>query len=127
MDVKTHPDIDRSISGEPVKLSEGEARVRLRTQEFMRTDGKGLVHGGFLFSAADYAAMLAVNEPKVVLARAEVSFLRPVRVGDTVLFEASVEKTEGKKVWVKVSGLRENEIVFEGVFLCVVPSKHVLD
>lgn len=50
----------------------------------MKVDSHGLIHGGFLFGAADYASMLAVNDPNVVLASAEVRFLRPLKSGDTV-------------------------------------------
>ena len=40
---------------------------------------------GFIFGAADYAAMLAVNQPNVVLGAAETHFLKPSRVGDVLL------------------------------------------
>jgi acyl-coenzyme A thioesterase PaaI-like protein len=42
---------------------------------------KGLVHGGFIFSQADHAAMLAVNHPDVVLGREECNFLAPAKRG----------------------------------------------
>jgi acyl-coenzyme A thioesterase PaaI-like protein len=48
----------------------------------MVVDAHGLVHGGFVFGLADYAAMLAVNDPNVVLGAAEARFLKPVRRGD---------------------------------------------
>ena len=59
--------------------------VKLKTNEKMVADEKGLIHGGFIFSVADYSAMLAVNEPTVVLAGANVKFLKPVIVGDEIL------------------------------------------
>ncbi len=126
MDIKTHEAIDISLSGKPLELRDGFAKVELKTREFMRADDRGLIHGGFIFSAADYAAMLAVNEPTVVLAKAEVSFLKPAVVGDTLTFEAEVESREGKKRRVKVAGFKGREKVFEGVMLCVVPERHVL-
>ncbi len=127
MEIKTHEKIDRRISGEPVELKEGYAKVVLKTEPFMAADEKGLVHGGFLFSAADYAAMLSVNHPNVVLGSAEVKFLKPVKVGDTVEFVAEVESSEGKKILVSVAGYRDGEEVFKGQFTCFVPSRHVLD
>jgi acyl-coenzyme A thioesterase PaaI-like protein len=51
-------------------VGEGYAVVELKTKENMRADEKNLVHGGFIFSLADYCAMLTVNEPTVVLASA---------------------------------------------------------
>ena len=125
--VRTHTKIDKRLSGFPEEVKDGFAVVRLKTTEVMSADEKGLVHGGFLFSSADYAAMLAVNEPTVVLAKAEVKFLKPVRVGDEVVFTARVEKREGKKIIVNVVGKKDGSAVFEGEFLCVVPEKHVLE
>jgi len=125
--VNTHTRIDRGLSGEPIEIGEGCAKVKLKTTDLMAADEKGLVHGGFIFSSADYAAMLSVNHPNVVLASAQVRFLKPVKIGDELVFKGSVQKTEGKKFTVIVEGEREGEKVFEGVFLCVVPEKHVLD
>lgn len=127
VEIKTHTRIDRSLSGEPKEISEGYAKVVLKTDGRMAADEKGLVHGGFIFSSADYASMLAVNHPNVVLAEAHVKFLKPVAVGDTLVFEAKVVEKEGKRYKVLVEGNKGDQIVFEGLFLCVVPSRHVLE
>jgi len=127
LDIRTHTKIDKGLSGFPEDLKDGFAVVRLETTDIMAADEFGLVHGGFLFSSADYAAMLAVNEPTVVLAKAEVKFLKPVRVGEEVIFTARVEKMEGKKIIVSVRGEKGGASVFEGEFLCIVPEKHVLE
>ena len=71
MNIQTHSAIDRGLCGKPLELEEGRAVVRLETRDVMRADERGLVHGGFLFGALDYAAMLAVNHPHVVLGKAE--------------------------------------------------------
>ena len=78
-DARTHLAIDQRFSGEPLEVGGGFARVRLETRSEMAADGQGLIHGGFVFSMADYCAMLAVNEPTVVLASAEMEFLAPAR------------------------------------------------
>jgi acyl-coenzyme A thioesterase PaaI-like protein len=93
----------------------------------MAADERGLVHGGFTFALADYAAMLAVNEPTVVLASAQTKFLGPVVVGDRLEAHATVDRTDGKKRWVKVLVRRADTPVFEGEFLAIVPDKHILD
>ncbi|MBI1733771.1 MAG: thioesterase family protein [Candidatus Rokubacteria bacterium] len=93
----------------------------------MAADARGLVHGGFTFGLADYAAMLAVNEPTVVLARAETKFLGPVVAGERLEAEATVERTDGKKHWVKVVVRRAGAPVMEGTVLAVVPDRHILD
>jgi acyl-coenzyme A thioesterase PaaI-like protein len=127
MDQRTHEHIARHLCGEPVELGPGRARVALDTAPEMAADARGLVHGGFTFGLADYAAMLAVNEPTVVLASAQTKFLGPVVVGDRMEAEAAVDRTDGRKRWVKVVVRRAGAPVFEGEFLAVVPDKHILD
>jgi acyl-coenzyme A thioesterase PaaI-like protein len=93
----------------------------------MAADQQGLVHGGFIFSAADYAAMIAVNHPHVVLGACDVKFLKPVRVGETVMVRATVQEVKGKKYWVSVSATKDADEVFQGMFTCFVLDKHVLE
>jgi len=109
-----------------VELGDGTAEVELVTVPAMAADEQGLVHGGFVFGLADYAAMLAVNEPLVVLASAEVSFLRPVRVGERLRASAAVGDVEGRKRQVHCLVKGEDGEVLHGRFRCVVPSQHVL-
>ncbi len=124
--LRTHEMISHTYSGELDELKEGYAKVSLITTEEMRADSYGLVHGGFIFSAADFAAMAAVNEPNVVLAGATTSFLSPVRMGDAVSFEARVRHKDGRKRDVNVIGYVLDIKVFEGTFKTVVLEKHVL-
>lgn len=126
MEIRTHQGIDRQLCGDPVAMEEGYCLVRFLPTPAMRTDESGLVHGGFLFGAADYAAMLAVNHPNVVLAGASVKFLKPVQVGESVDAEARVMQAEGKKRSVSVTLRRDGETVFEGELTCFVPERHVL-
>ncbi len=90
-------------------------------------DDKGLTHGGFVFGLADYAAMVAVNHPNVVLGAANVKFLKPVKVGDTLAATATKQEASGKKQVIKVEVLRGDVLVFTGDFTCFVLEKHVLD
>ncbi|ALV63398.1 Hot dog fold protein [Thermococcus sp. 2319x1] len=128
MEQKTHLLTSKDLVGEPVKIEKDYAEVRLKTKEEMRVDEYGLVHGGFTFGLADYAAMLAVNEPTVVLGKAEVRFTKPVKVGDELVAKAKVEEDQGKKkiVFVEVFN-QKGEIVLEGKFYCYVLEKHVLE
>ena len=129
VEVRTHTAIERSLSGTPVATSDGRAVLRLETSASMTADDRGLVHGGFIFSLADHAAMVAVNEPLVVLGSAQVKFLRPVRVGRELEAIAEVDEVSGRKhiVSVTASVVGEGEVVFEGSFVCFVPDRHVLD
>lgn len=126
MEPATHPAIDRRLCGEPLELGEGTARVELTAVPEMAADARGLVHGGFVFGLADYAAMLAVNHPNVVLAGAEVRFLKPVVVGERLVAEAWIEETDGRKSRVKVEVFRDDEEVMSGDFRCVTLARHVL-
>jgi acyl-CoA thioesterase len=122
----THIKINTAFSGEVVKLERGYAKVVLETIEVMRADDLGLVHGGFIFSAADFAAMAAVNEPNVVLASSSCLFLAPVRLGDSVVFEATEHQKEGRKRTVSIKGYVHDIKVFEGEFKTVITEHHIL-
>jgi uncharacterized protein (TIGR00369 family) len=126
--IATHERIDHALCGEPVALAPGKAEVRLATTAAMAVDERGLVHGGFVFGLADHAAMLAVNDPNVVLGQAQVRFLRPVRVGEAVVARATVTAEAGKKRTVAVEVVRESgEAVATGELVCFVLDRHVLD
>ena len=128
MNIKTHNKINPKLSGEVIELAEGKtATVRLETNEDMLADDKGLIHGGFIFSAADYCTMITINHPNVVLGSAEVKFIKPLKIGETAFFKSEVLNTEGKKVLVKVDGFKNEDKFFEGTFKCYVLDKHVLE
>lgn len=127
MDIRTHAAIDRALCGTPVELRAGFAAVELTPPPSMAADASGLVHGGFVFGLADFAAMLAVNEPTVVLAGADVRFLKPTRVGERLRAEARVSEAAPPRHTVSCSVSRGGEAVFEGTFRCHVPKRHVLD
>jgi acyl-coenzyme A thioesterase PaaI-like protein len=128
MNLTTHLAINRSLCGQIISLDEGKAAVRLDTTSEMVADEHHLVHGGFIFGAADFAAMAAVNDPNVVLGSAEVRFLKPSKCGDAVTLEATVAEINGKRRRVDVEGFDEaGGKVFSGVFTCFVLEKHVLE
>jgi uncharacterized protein (TIGR00369 family) len=126
MNILTHEKIDQNLCGSPVTLEDGGSRVELKTAQNMAVDDFELVHGGFIFGLADYAAMIAVNHPNVVLGAADVRFLKPVKVGEIVIAEAKVQERSGKKHIVPVTVKKGGETVFEGTFTCFVLKEHVL-
>ncbi len=126
MELNTHLNIDTSLCGKVVKLEKGYTEVLLHTTQQMSADSKGLVHGGFIFGAADYAAMSAVNDPYVVLGASSSKFVAPVKVGDAVLCKASVVSEKLKKSVVDVQAFVEGRLVFEGEFITFVLEQHVL-
>lgn len=124
--LNTHMKINTNFSGEIVEINPGYAKVVLDTIEVMRADEMGMIHGGFIFGAADFAAMAAVNEPNVVLASCTCLFLSPVRVGDKVSFIAEEHQKEGRKRTVNVKGYVYDIKVFEGEFKTIITDRHVL-
>jgi len=125
VELNTHQRINKELCGNVVELSEGYAKVELLTTREMVVDQMGLVHGGFTFAAADFTAMAAVNDPNVVLVSSECRFLSPVKVGDTVIFEARERYHESRKRRIHVVGKFKDIKVFEGNFLAVVLDRHV--
>ena len=124
--VKTHERINQNLCGEIIKMEEGYVELSLTTIAEMLADDVGLIHGGFIFGAADYAAMLAVNERNVVLVASDCQFLSPVKLHDVVDFVARVRHKEGRKRNVHVQGSVLDIKVFEGEFKTVITEKHVL-
>ncbi len=122
----THQLTNPHLCGVPVALAAGFCRAALTTTDEMAVDRHGLIHGGFVFGLADYAAMLAVNHPNVALGAAEVKFLKPVKTGDALVAEAFLDPGDGKKRRVQVSVTRGEDTVFEGTFICFILERHVL-
>ncbi|MBC2716287.1 MAG: thioesterase [Desulfobacteraceae bacterium] len=126
MKIITHEEINSKLCGTPVNVEPDFSRIELKTDDSMKVDKQGLVHGGFVFGLADYAAMLAVNDPNVVLGGADVKFLKPVKAGEKVVAEAKTTSKKGRKHIVFVTVHRNEETVFSGEFTCFILDKHVL-
>jgi uncharacterized protein (TIGR00369 family) len=123
----THKMINKELCGLPLKLEDGYSKVKLKLTSNMIVDNTGLIHGGFIFSLADYAAMLAINHPNTILGGANVRFVKPVLIDETLIAEAIFIKTEGKKHIVDVSVKRKDDIIFTGEFICFTPDYHITE
>ncbi len=125
----THLLASEKLVGSLVSIGKNSAIVKLTITKEMIVDTYNLSHGSFVFGLADYAAMLAVNKPTVVLGKATSKFLKPVVLNDEVIATASIsEDTNEKKVNVAVSVKNQKkELVFEGEFVCFVLEKHILE
>ena len=128
MDIKTHKKANSGLLGKPIKIETGKsALVELVASEYMVVDDEGLIHGGFAFGLADYAAMLAVNDPFVVLGGADVRFKAPVKMGQKMIAEAVIDLVDNRKRIVRVEIKVDERLVFKGTFTCFVLNKHVFD
>ncbi len=127
MEAKTHLRASERLLGTPLEIEEGKrAVVELKASKEMTVDERGLVHGGFTFGLADYATMLAVNHPHVVLGGSENRFKAPVKLGDLMRAEAVVTSREGRRRVVDVNVSVEGSVVFTGTMTCFILDKHVL-
>lgn len=127
MEIKTHLLAHGPLLGTPVDVVDGKsAKVKLVAIENMIVDEEGLVHGGFTFGLADYAAMLAVNDPNVVIGGAEVKFTAPVKSGDVIVAEALVVESVKSKRVVEVTVKVDEKPVLTGLLTCFVLREHVL-
>ena len=127
MEIKTHLLADKTLLGFPVEVDEGKsAVVQLPIIENMIIDDHGLVHGGFTFGLADYAAMLAVNDPNVVIGSANFKFTAPVQRGDIMIARAEITEENMSKRVVHVEVSVEDIVVLNGEFTCFILHQHVL-
>ncbi len=125
----THQLASEKLIGSVVSIGDDRATVTLTITKEMIVDTYNLSHGSFVFGLADYAAMLAVNEPTVVLGKATSKFIKPVVLNDEVTAVAVIsDNSNGKKVIVSVTVKNQKEeLVFEGEFVCFVLEKHILE
>jgi acyl-coenzyme A thioesterase PaaI-like protein len=124
----THQLASEKLIGSVISIGNDCATVKLTITEEMIVDSYNLSHGSFVFGLADYAAMVAINEPTVVLGKASTKFLKPVVLNDEVTAVAKITETSGKKISVSVDVKNQKkELVFEGEFICFVLEKHILD
>ena len=126
---ETHLLASKELIGEVRRIEKGKcAEVVLIADEKMQVDAKGLIHGGFTFGLADYAAMVTVNDPFVVLVYSNVKFVKPVVVGDKLSAKSKITEVKGTKKTVLCEVFNQHNIkVFEGEFFCVSLEKHVLE
>ena len=122
----THLKINTKLCGDLITIETGYAKVALQCTQEMCADDEGLIHGGFIFGAADFAAMCAVNLPHVVLTASSCRFIAPSSVGDVIEFEAEVVASSAPKGSVEVIGKYGDKTVFSGTFKTYVTDAHVL-
>ena len=78
-------------------VAPGRARLSMAISESM-ANGHGICHGGFIFSLADSAMAFASNQngDAAVAQHATITFVRPGRVGETLVAEAVERMRAGR-------------------------------
>ncbi len=97
------------------EVSVGRARMRMRVTGDM-VNGHGIGHGGYVFLLADAAFSYACNTygPVTLAHSAQVTFLRPVSIGDELVAEAAERVRYGRNGVYDVTVRRaDGEIVAE--------------
>ena len=125
-DLKTHLKIKSTLVGNLVELAKNTSKVVLQTTNEMSVDEFGLIHSGFLFGSAEYAAVAAVNEPNVVIIGCRSKFFAPAKVGDLISFDARGRFEDARKREIKVVGMINEIKVFECIFQAVILERHIL-
>ena len=126
---KTHVLTSKKLVGSVISIKNDRATVTLKITKEMVVDSFNLTHGGFVFGLADYAAMVAINEPTVVLGKAEVKFIKPVIINEELTAKATIsERINEKKIVVNVQVFNQkDELVFEVNFVCFVLENIILE
>lgn len=93
---------------------DGQARATMCVRPDM-VNGHAVVHGGLVFSLADTTFACAVNSygPAVVTASADVTFLRPGRLGDVLTAEAVTRIRQGRSLICDVTVRSGEEVIAE--------------
>jgi acyl-CoA thioesterase len=124
--VRTHTELDPNQVGHVDHLNPDESRITLTTSRSMHADMENLVHSGYIGSSAEYAALIAVNEPNAMIYSVSSQYFACARVGDDVSYKATVKHSEGRKRDVTVVGKIESIKVYEAHIVVIIPEYHPL-
>jgi len=124
--VRSHTDLDPSYVGHVESLSTESCVVLMKTSKLMNADSQALVHSGFIGSAAEYTALVVVNDPNGMIFSVNSQYFACARVGDEVKFTAKVKHTDNRKREVDVIGKIDAIKIYEAKMIIVVPEYHPL-
>ena len=122
----THTEINQSLFGTLEELEEGYAKVIFTGAEEMSVDKRGMIHTGFIYGSANFAAMASVNVATAILLVSKTNYLAPLGINDEAIFEAKCQQKNTRKRNVFVTGHVNNIKFFEGEFTIVVLDHHPL-
>lgn len=104
------------LCGVIIRMSDEEVLIKFTPNEQMVGDENNLIHSGFIFNAANYAAMCLVNQAHSFTIGAEVQFLAPIELEQEMLFLATMKYANDKKYKVLVKGTLLDIKIFEATF-----------
>ncbi|RDU59536.1 thioesterase [Helicobacter marmotae] len=118
-------ELNANMVGDLLELYRNKALVRFVPSERMIMDENKMIHMGYVFNAASFAAMAAINKKHSVLIAADVKFLAPIELGHEILFKADAIQTDTKKCEVKVEGYLLDIKIFDSIFHIAVFDKKI--
>ncbi|TLD97462.1 PaaI family thioesterase [Helicobacter jaachi] len=124
-DLEVCTSMPANIVGELVELYRHKAVVKFVPNERMIMDESKMIHAGFVFNSASYAAMAAINKKYSVLIASDVKFLAPIELGHEVIFKAEAIQSDTKKCEVKVEGYLLDIKIFDSIFHIAVFDKKI--
>lgn len=84
-----HDDASSGLGMKIIEVGPGRATLTMVVQPHM-VNGQRIAHGGFIFTLADSAMAFACNShnEKAVAAHGDITFIRPGKLGDTLVATA---------------------------------------
>lgn len=104
------------LCGNILKITQEEVVISFAPSKQMISDESNLIHSGFIFNVANYAAMCLVNQPNALTIKSEVQFLAPIEFEQEMLFIATINQSNNKKYEIFVKGTLLDIKIFEGIF-----------
>lgn len=124
-DLQVCMEMPQNVVGEITELYRNKAIIRFVPTEKMIMDESKMIHAGFVFNSASYAAMVALNRKYSVIIASDVKFFAPIELGHEVIFKAEAVQSDTKKCEVKVEGFLLDIKIFDSMFHIAVFDKKI--
>ncbi|RDU70095.1 thioesterase [Helicobacter cholecystus] len=125
IELQTCTALKSELCGSIVKMTYEEVITKFVPTKQMISDESNLIHSGFIFNAANYAAMCLANQPHAITIGSEVEFLAPVEFEQEMMFLATIKQSNSKKFEISVKGTLLDIKIFEGTFHIAVFEKQL--
>ena len=120
------PDINNTFCGHVYDLSKNHAKSVFISSNEMVVDDQGLIHSAFVFSAANYVALAAINKEFAIVISSRTFFYSPLKLGDVLFLEAQAMFDENaRKREIRVLGFVKEIKVFEATMQAIITDTHV--
>ena len=124
-ELKFQSNVKLGLTGTVTALEPDRAKTKFHASNEMVADSEGLIYSGFIFMAANYAALASINTPNGVVIASRINFFAPTKLGEIIEFDAKAHFGESQKREVRVVGKTKDIKVFEGTFQVVVLDEHI--